>query len=194
VVLYETTVGGSGVLASLGEPGRLATLVERARELLHEGDPEGGCQKACYGCLLSFYNQRVHGLLDRTLVLPWLQSLGKLSVEPVVSEDRFEALAAQCESELEREVLEAIRERGLALPDEAQRTIYDGDVPLTIADYFYEPRIVVFVDGSPHHRAYVQEDDRRKRRRLKGLGYRVVVVRAEAPEVGLSDLETRLGA
>jgi hypothetical protein len=191
VVLYETTVGGSGVLASLAEPGRLTTLVERARELLHEGDPEGGCQKACYSCLLSFYNQRVHGLLDRTLVLPWLQGLGKLSVEPVVSEDRFEALAEQCESELEREVLEAIRERGLPLPDEAQRTIYDGEVPLVIADFFYEPKIVVFVDGSPHHRDYVQEDDRRKRMRLKGLGYRVVVVKAEEPEVGLDDLASR---
>jgi hypothetical protein len=192
VVLYETTVGGSGVLASLAEPGRLITLVERARELLHEGDPEGGCQKACYGCLLSFYNQRVHGLLDRTLVLPWLQGLGKLSVEPVVSEDRFEALAAQCESELEREVLEAIRERGLPLPDEAQRTIYDGEVPLVIADFFYEPKIVVFVDGSPHHRDYVQEDDRRKRMRLKGLGYRVVVVKAEQSEVGLDDLAAKV--
>jgi hypothetical protein len=192
VVLYETTVGGSGVLASLAEPGRLATLVERARELLHEGDPEGGCQKACYACLLSFYNQRVHNLLDRTLVLPWLQGLEGLTVEPVVSEDRFEALTEQCESALEREVLEAIRERGMSLPDEAQRTIYDGDEPLAIADFFYEPKIVVFVDGSPHHRDYVEQADRRKRMRLKGLGYRVVVVKAEEPEAGLEVLASRL--
>jgi hypothetical protein len=192
VVLYETTVGGSGVLASLAEPGRLATVVERARELLHEGDPEGGCQKACYACLLSFYNQRVHDLLDRTLVLPWLQELQGLTIEPIVSESRFEELAEQCESDLERQVLKGICDRGLPLPDKAQRTIYDGDVPLAIADFFYGPKIVVFVDGSPHHRDYVQEDDRRKRMRLKGLGYRVVVVKAEEPEAGLDDLAARL--
>jgi ATP-dependent helicase YprA (DUF1998 family) len=193
VVLYETTVGGSGVLASLAEPGRLATVVERARELLHEGDPEGGCQRACYACLLSFYNQRVHHLLDRTPVLPWLQELRGLTIEPLVSESRFEALAAQCDSELERKVLAAIRDRGLPLPDEAQRAIYDGDVPLAIADFFYEPKIVVFVDGSPHHRDYVQQADQRKRMRLKGLGYRVVVVQAEQPETGLDNLASRLG-
>lgn len=192
VVLYETTVGGSGVLASLAEPGRLATVVQRARELLHEGDPEGGCQKACYACLLSFYNQRVHHLLDRTLVLPWLQSLDDLAVEPVVSEGRFDALAGQCQSGLERQVLEAIRDRGLPLADEAQRTVYDGDEPLVIADFFYEPKIIVFVDGSPHHRDYVQEADRRKRLRLKGLGYRLVVVKAEDPQAGLDDLASRL--
>jgi very-short-patch-repair endonuclease len=61
-----------------------------------------------------------------------------------------------------------------------------------VADFFYRPRIVVFVDGSPHHRNYVRQDDRRKRMRLKGLGYRILVVKAEAPEVGLDDLAARL--
>ena len=37
IVLYETAVGGSSVLTSLAEPGRLATVVARARELLHGG-------------------------------------------------------------------------------------------------------------------------------------------------------------
>ncbi|MBN1460819.1 MAG: DUF1998 domain-containing protein, partial [Armatimonadetes bacterium] len=155
IVLYETTAGGSGVIASLNEPGRLATMVARARELLHEGDPEGGCERACYACLLSFYNQREHDLLDRTLVLPWLRSLGGLSMGPVIPEDRYGELLAQCESSLERQVLRAIRDRGLRLPAEAQKTIYDDGVPLAIADFTYEPRILVFVDGSPHHRDYV---------------------------------------
>ncbi len=189
IVLYETTVGGSGVLASLAEPGRLGRVVERARELLHEGDPEGGCRKACYACLLSFYNQRDHALMDRTLVLPWLQGLESLAVEPVETEGRFEELAERCESELERAVLVAIRERGLPLPDAAQETLYDEGAPLAIADFFYEPKIVVFVDGSPHHRDYVQEADQQKRRRLKRLGYRIVVVEAGA---GLDELEARL--
>jgi hypothetical protein len=195
VVLYETAAGGSGVLASLAEPGRLAQVVERARELLHEGDPEGGCAKACYACLLSFYNQRDHDLMDKQLVLPWLQTLEGLTVELEASEDQFEALAARCQSELERQVLQAIAERGLRLPDAAQEMLYDSDgSPLAVADFAYpDKRIVVFVDGSPHHRDYVQAADRRKRLRLKALGYRVVVVKAEEPAVGLSGLASRLG-
>ncbi len=193
VVLYEMAVGGSGVLASLAEPERLAAVVARARELLHEGDPEGGCEKACYACLLSFFNQRHHDLLDRMLVLPWLQALGDLDVTPIVSEDRFEALSARCESQLERQVLSAIRGRGLPLPTAAQQTILDDDAPLAIADFTYDPRIVIFVDGSPHHRDYVQTADARKRLRLRALDYRVVVITAEQPDAGLDELAACLG-
>jgi len=35
--------------------------------------------------------------------------------------------------------------------------------------------------------------DKRKRQRLKALGYRVVVVKAEEPDVGLRELAERLG-
>jgi len=204
IVLYETSVGGSGVLASLAEPGRLELAVARARELLHgdedEGDPKthaepdrsGGCERACYECLLSFYNQRDHHLLDRRSVLPWLRALEGLVLEALVDEDILTVLEAQCQSGLERQVLQAIHDRGLPLPDETQKTVYDGDAPIATVDFFYAPRILVFVDGSPHYRDYVQAADEHKRRRLKALGYRVVVVRAEDPEAGLSDLATRV--
>ncbi len=191
IVLYETQAGGSGVLASLAEPGRLTTVIRRARELLHEGDPEGGCEKACYDCLLSFYNQRDHHLLDRSLALPWLQALPALDVTADVAPDHLTDLLAQCDSELEREVLRAIHARGLPLPDAVQAPLYDGDAPLAIADFHYKPRIVVFVDGSPHHLVHVQQADARKRKRLKALGYRVITVTAENPAAGLDDLAAR---
>jgi len=195
IVLYETAVGGSGVLASLAEADRLVMVVARARELLHEGDPEDGCERACYDCLLSFYNQRVHELLDRRPVLPWLQALEGLTVEPEVVGGAFAALEARCQSDLERRVLRAIRDHGLPLPDAAQETLYDKDSsPLAVADFYYRHgRVVVFVDGSPHYRDYVAAADQRKRRRLKALGYRVVVVRGEDLEAGLSALAVRVG-
>ncbi|MCP4544844.1 MAG: DUF1998 domain-containing protein, partial [bacterium] len=195
IVIYETTVGGSGVLASLAEPGRLGMAVMRALELLHDDDAEGGCERACYDCLLSFYNQRNHKSLDRQLVLPWLRALKELAVGAVVDEDALAVLDAQCQSDLERQVLQAIHDRDLSLPDTAQEILYDSDgSPLAIADFYYQRgRIVIFVDGSPHHRDYVQAADERKRRRLKALGYRVVVVRSEEPATGLDDLATRLG-
>jgi hypothetical protein len=193
VVVYETAVGGSGVLASLGEPGRLASLFATARELLHEEDPEEGCANACYECLLSFYNQRVHELLDRTLVLPWLRSLSALTVEVHVDEGRFGALQAQCQSEFEREVLRAIRERGLRLPDEAQKRLYDGDEPIASADFFYAPKILIFVDGSPHYQEYVAAGDAVKRRRLKALGYRILAIPGGAVQESLDRLAQWLG-
>jgi very-short-patch-repair endonuclease len=65
---------------------------------------------------------------------------------------------------------------------------------LAVADLAYRRgRVVVFVDGSPHYRDYVRAADERKRRRLKALGYRIVVVRADDPEAGLDDLAGRIG-
>jgi len=58
------------VLAALAEPGQLATVVERALELLHEGDPEGGCQKACCACLLVPATRACTVCSSAPLVLP----------------------------------------------------------------------------------------------------------------------------
>jgi len=195
LVLYETAVGGSGVLASLAEQSRLRMVVARVRELLHEGDSEGGCERACYDCLLSFYNQRDHELLDRRMVLPWLQALEGLVVEAEVAEDGLAVLADQCQSGLERRVLQAIHDRGLPLPDMAQETLYDRDgSPLAVADFYYQRgRVVVFVDGSPHYRDYVQAADERKRRRLKALGYRILTVAGDGLEEALARLGEWLG-
>jgi hypothetical protein len=52
--------------------------------------------------------------------------------------------------------------------------------------------VVVFVDGSPHHQDYVRAADDRKRRRLKALGYRIVMVGGDDLETGLYDLESRV--
>ena len=194
LVLYETAEGGIGAVEALTDPHRLAAVVQSARELLHEGE-EKGCEKACYECLCSFYNQRDHELLDRHLVLPFLRSLEDLSVEPaqMTTGPSLEELEAQCQSELERQVLLAIHERGLPLPDAAQVTLYDGDEPIATADFLYTPKIVVFVDGSPHYQDYVAAADDTRRKRLKAKGYRVVVIRADDVESGLDALAGRLG-
>jgi len=195
LVLYETAEGGIGAVEALTDSNRLAAVVRNARELLHAGE-EGGCEKACYECLCSFYNQRDHELLDRGLVLPLLHSLEGLSIEPIARPAglSLEELEAQCGSDFERQVLRAIQERGLPLPDAAQHTLYDGDEPIAVADFFYAPKILVFVDGSPHYRDYVAAADETKRRRLKAKGYRIVAIRADDVEGGLDDLAGRLGA
>ncbi len=51
-------------------------------------------------------------------------------MQPLVSASHFEALAEGYDSDLEHWVLDAIGGCELSLPDEAQRVIYDGEVPL----------------------------------------------------------------
>ncbi len=196
IVLYETAEGGSGAVESLTDPLRLADVISKAIILLH-GEEEAGCERACYECLCTFYNQRDHYLLDRQLVLPWLRSLTHLTITPVeaatTGASSLESLLAQCESELEREVLQEIAQRGLPLPDEVQQVIYDGDAPVARADFFYRPNHAVFIDGPPHDQDYVQVIDANTRRRLQRLNYRPLVIRYDDRAASLAELAQRLG-
>lgn len=83
LLAYEASEGGAGVLGRLAsEPGMLAQVARKALELMHFDDPEAaiaaadpmllcdvpnpGCVRGCYRCLLSYYNQPDHLLIDRT--------------------------------------------------------------------------------------------------------------------------------
>ncbi|XXF81226.1 DEAD/DEAH box helicase [Myxococcaceae bacterium GXIMD 01537] len=79
---YEATEGGAGVLARLvAEPASVATVARKALQVMHFdiGDdgalpsessllvdqPGTACVAACYRCLMSYYNQPDHELIDR---------------------------------------------------------------------------------------------------------------------------------
>lgn len=83
ILFYEATEGGAGVLSGiLQEPAKLAQIARTAIELMHyEGIdaaaaaedpnllvtvPHAHCVKGCYRCLLSYYNQLDHEVIDRT--------------------------------------------------------------------------------------------------------------------------------
>lgn len=194
IVIYETGVGGEGAVASLTDKERLKQILKSARELLHEG--EEGCQKACYECLCSFYNQIDHQKLDRNLVLPQLQLLEDFSITEVIPEGTgksFEELEKKCESNFEREVLKTIRKKGLPLPADAQVVLRDGDIPIAECDFYYEPKIAVFVDGSPHYKDYIQAADEEKRRKLKAKGYRILAIKGDSLEEDLKKLGEWVG-
>ena len=117
-------------------------------------------------------------------------------VERVAGEakaDQSDRLLSQCQSSFEREVLQAIRDADLRLPDEAQKTVYDGDEPIATSDFFYAPRLLVFVDGSPHYKEYVQAADEQKRHRLRTLGYRILAITPRDIDERLEELAGRLG-
>jgi hypothetical protein len=102
VLAFEATEGGAGVLTRLvSERNRLADVARSALGLMHyqnldhaisTGDPanltevpNAACVKGCYRCLLSYYNQPDHELIDRTdpEVLEILLRLARAEVAPL---------------------------------------------------------------------------------------------------------------
>lgn len=82
ILLFEATEGGAGVLGRLtSDPVALARVARRALELMHFDNidaaiatgapadlspkPDAACVAGCYRCLLSYYNQPDHELIDR---------------------------------------------------------------------------------------------------------------------------------
>lgn len=91
-LLMESAEGGAGALRRLvAEPDRLADIARTSLRLLHF-DPDSGedlgrapgarerCELACYDCLLAYYNQPVHSLLDRHTVRDLLLRLARSTV------------------------------------------------------------------------------------------------------------------
>jgi len=103
ILVYEATEGGAGVLSRLvQEPEKLCEVARAALNLMHfenidsaigaldpdilTTEPNARCVKGCYRCLLSYYNQPDHELIDRTDkdACRLLLELAAAKVKPVV--------------------------------------------------------------------------------------------------------------
>jgi ATP-dependent helicase YprA (DUF1998 family) len=186
LLFYEAAEGGLGVLRRLvEEPDTLAAVAREALRVCHYAedgrDLKPECAQACYECLLSYTNQPDALLLDRRLVRDVLLELARCRVEPrvrgVSRSEHLEALRARTQSEFERQFLDFLAQGGYRLPDEAQKSFQE---PRCIADFFYEPNVVVFCDGPPHEHPDQRRVDEAARRELVAQGYRVVVIRWDA--------------
>ena len=187
ILLYESAEGGAGVLRQLlDRPGAMAELARKALELCHY-DQSGrdlqrapgaseDCEAACYDCLMSYYNQMDHELLDRTLIREMLLDLAectlKASPAAVPRAVHLAQLKALCESDLEVRWLDFLEEHNLPLPEEAQKRIEPCD---TRADFIYASKqTVVFVDGPVHDHADVAAKDRQIEDCLMDLGLSII--------------------
>ncbi len=192
VAFYETAPGGVGVLKELvDDPEAIRRIARAALAVLHFNtedatDSKGDdCPAACYECLLTYYNQPQHRLLNRHVVRRALLELATHAQLQRIPdpEDRYRRLLAQIDrrSELERRLLEHLYEYGYRLPDEAQYTIRLPGGEQVSVDFFYRGRLgetaCVFCDGPPHDQPQIIERDRRLRGLLEEFGYRVVVIR-----------------
>jgi len=100
VLLYEATEGGAGVLNRLvSDPTSMAAVARRTLKLMHYEAPftldeitenEHACVAGCYRCILSYYNQPDHELIDRkdTAVVEFLCELAGAKV---ITEDTSRA-------------------------------------------------------------------------------------------------------
>ena len=164
ILLYESAEGGAGVLRRLlDDPHALPEVARKALEICHF-DPDTGedrrrsergredCEAACYDCLLTYQNQRVHPQLDRHLICDYLLKLSQSKVEAAPGGDprpvHLQKLQNMCDSQLEKDWLMLLETKGLRLPTSAQKYISEAN---TCADFYYEEQnTAIYVDGPPH--------------------------------------------
>lgn len=189
ILMWEDAEGGLGVLRRLvDEPDAVAAVARDALDIMHfdpdtgedsrpPEDEEHGCAKACYDCLLTYYNQRHHALLDRHAVRDLFLALTGATTrqqDPVASPDeQYEQLIRQLEgrTQLERELLDYLHATQRRLPDHVHAPVQDADCT---PDFYFDCGACVFCDepGRP-------ADPGRKA--LADYGYRVLTITGDEP-------------
>jgi len=199
ILLYETDEGGTGLLRNLWETDGWRRTARRALELLHV-DPDTGdegkdaCERACYECLLSYFNQQHHDRLDRRVVIYVLRWMLTAELEAREGDEEVDWATLKTNAVgAESAVIEELERCGYPRPTGQHTVIRDSEgAPVTEADLLYPNRIIVWVHGSPHHQEHVKKRDAELERRVISIGYRVVTIWPEQMEEGLESLANRL--
>lgn len=202
ILLFEAAEGGAGVLTRLvAEPTALAGVAAKALEIMHFKAPPAGqlwqkntlteeldaqgkpwCESGCYRCLLSYYNQPDHEIIDRKdkaaggrlldLLCRLTRAQTRLGTQGRTPDEHDAQLARMAASSLEQAWLRYVAVHGYRKPDCGQYLIAAAGAR---ADFFYtDLNLVVFIDGPHHETPARRERDAEVDRRLEDLGYLVV--------------------
>ncbi len=180
ILIYEAAEGSLGILSQFVEGVDVFHRVVEKAIAICRFDEEEYRGPASYDDLLSYYNQRDHKIIDRHLIRDALEKLLICAVEIQANpkyagyEEQYQSLLRVIDpnSSTERKFLEYLHQNGLRLPDEAQKRV---DGIFVQPDFYYEPRIWVFCDGTPHDEPAVQADDEAKRQAIIAKGDEVWV-------------------
>ena len=175
ILLYEAAEGSLGILSQFVEDVEtFRKVIERAEQVCRFDDEEYKAP-ASYDDLMSYYNQRDHQRLDRFLIRDALGKLRLADIEIQASaafkdyEEQYQHMLRHLDpnSSTERMFIEHLYQNGLRLPDAVQKR-----VPGIYCqpDFYYEPRIWVFCDGSPHDELQVRERDDEQRQLIIARG------------------------
>ncbi|MEW8544070.1 MAG: DEAD/DEAH box helicase [Candidatus Thiodiazotropha endolucinida] len=188
ILFYEAAEGGAGVLTRLvtGKDS-IAKVASQALRICHyqtndewftEQDTQVDCEAGCYRCLLSYYNQPDHELIDRrnSKLVEILRALTRSTIVASTGgrthSDQSEQLARLSGSSLEKAWLSYVEKYGHRLPDEAQLTLEQFG---TRPDYLYrEQQAVIYVDGPHHEQTTQQSIDKALTRKLEDAGLIVI--------------------
>jgi hypothetical protein len=209
ILFFEAAEGGAGVLTRIAtETEAFTAVAAEALEIMHFNRPAEGlawkkadltqrtddhgqpiCEAGCYKCLLSYYNQPDHLLIDRQdheadgLVLDLLCRLSRSTSErdslERISEEHSSELERMSTSSLNKAWLAHVEEHGYLKPDRAQYALAAAGV---CADFFYDDfNLAVLIDDP-----YLAGDSQRTKdadidRRLEDLAF-IVVRFSKEPE------------
>ena len=117
-------------------------------------------KRQCYRCLLSYYNQPEHELINRTdlevidLLSDLAQSTVKIGSESRNNKEQVDYLDRLSDSSLEKAFINYLQLHNHILPDDAQQSIPGFN---TRPDFIYrQNQTVIYIDG-PHHENPTQE-------------------------------------
>jgi hypothetical protein len=179
ILIYEAAEGSLGVLCQFTEqPGPWRSVIDAAISVC-QFDTDASASQASYENLLDYYNQRFHKRIDRWEIKAALERLRACTFEAVNTaafadyEQQYRSLSAQMDqtSSTEKAFLDYLHSHGLRLPDAAQRTVEGIYVQ---PDFYYEPAIWVFCDGTPHDDPAVAAEDQAKRAAIRNAGQEVI--------------------
>ena len=189
-LFVESAEGGAGALRRLvDDPAALPRAARTALQIMHF-DPETGddlsinepgrerCVRACYDCLLSYGNQRVHEMINRHLVRDLMLGLATatLSGPDAATMDRPETSEPQ--SSRAAEFLAWLRAHDLRLPDEVDREAEGARPDLTYR--LPDGNAAVFVKGTDEDSEEPDSRDERAQDVLRDLGWSVIIIGADS--------------
>ncbi len=193
ILFYESSEGGAGVLTRIAnDHDVIRSIAKKALEIIHYNRKESSkpytlenldntepeCEAGCYRCLLSYYNQIDHELIDRqdSKVLNLLCRLTRVDAargsEGRSMDQQVDDLLTVSHSSLEREWLSFLKQHGLRLPDGGQTLLSEHS---TRPDFVYrEQGALIYIDGPHHQQKKQQQLDDTITQRLIDAGFTVI--------------------